>query len=71
MDQIEKDDKQIESAAKSVKGFLVNQTNSEKEAHEISEQIDKIENELKILNRMTKGKLAQFVNSLSWVKSNI
>lgn len=71
MDPFEKDDKQIESAAKSVKAFLINHTNSKKEAHDISDKIDRIENELKTLNRMTNGKFAQFVNNLSRALNNI
>ena len=71
MDPFEKDDKQIESAAKSVKVFLLNHTNSENEAQDISDKIDKIENELKTLNRMSNGKFAKFVNNLSQGLNNI
>ena len=64
MNLIETHDKQIENAAKSIKTVLVGSARSEKDARNISDQIDRIEKELKILNRMTGGQFGLCVNSL-------
>ncbi len=65
MNPIERDDKQIENAAKSVKAYLLNYAKSKEESDDISDKVDEIEKELKVLNRLTKGKLGQYVNSLN------
>ncbi len=65
MISIERDDKQIENAAKSVKAYLLSYAKSKKESDDISDKIDEIEKELKVLNRMTEGKLGQYVNNLN------
>jgi len=65
MISIERDDKQIKNAAKSVKAYLLGYAKSKKESDDISDKIDEIENELKVLNRMTEGKFGQYVNSLN------
>jgi len=62
---IERDDKQIEDVAKSVKAYLLSCAKSKKESDDISDKIDEIENELKVLNRMTDGKFGQYINSLN------
>jgi len=65
MTLIERDDKQIENTAKSVKAYLLSYAKSKKESDDISDKIDEIEIGLKVLNRMTEGKLGQYVNSLN------
>lgn len=64
MISIERDDKQIENAAKSVKTYLLSYAKSKKESDDISDKIDKIEKKLKALNRMTEGKPGQYINNL-------
>ena len=64
MNSIDIYDKQIEHAAKSVKAFLLGMARSKEESDDISDKIDEIENQLRVLNRMTDGKFGEYVNNL-------
>jgi len=63
MISIERDDKQIENAVKSVKAYLLGYAKPKKESDDISDKIDEIEIGLKVLNRITEDKFGQYVNS--------
>jgi len=63
MISIERDDKQIENTANYLKSFLSYFAKSEKEARDISNKIDEIENKLKVVNRMTYGEFGESVNT--------